>query len=181
MTTHIIHFSPSAKKVTNPKSIPVEVTFEDGMLSFDGVAQPESVLEFVVFYGTKQKLADTYSSHVDQADFEGKLLKGKDKAKEWEFRDADAPIGGRAKMARDIAMKLLARYATKSGMKLPAKSTDKYKDLLAKFTKANAARIETDTARQWDEEQALDVSGLTLELDVATNEAPGAGDAAADA
>ncbi len=169
MTKHIIHFSPSAKKVANPKSIGVEVIYENGVLSFDGVAQPESVLEFVVFNGTKQKLGDSFSGHIDQADFEGKFWKCFDKAPEWEFRDQDAPLGSRAKMARDIAMKLLARYACDNKMKLPAKSSDGYKQLLAKFTKTNAARIEADTTKQWDEEQSLDVSDLTLELDVGGN------------
>lgn len=166
MTTHTMRFAPSPEKVPGGKGREVEVIFEEGKLYFDGVEQPHSTLVFTVFNGTKQKLGDSFSGHITQAEFDSRLLKCLDKglAGEWVMREVGPRKGSRAKLAADITKALLITKAQEQGMTLPKVSSPEYKALFTKFATMNAERIERDTAKRWAENESLDTSGLVLTL-----------------
>lgn len=158
----IFTFAPSAKKVSEPKSQHIElgIAKADAVeVTLDGKKLPAASVEYLLTYGAKQSLADSYSSATDQKDFDAMLGKRFDSilAGKMTFREGGgAPADPFEAECVKLAKVRLVAAANKQGKKLPKVSTEKYKALLAAVRNGKAKdKIEAEAKRNIASAQKL--------------------------
>jgi hypothetical protein len=146
-------FAPSSKKVTDPKGQKIElgIAKSDAIeVTLDGKKLPAASVEYLLTYGAKQSLADSYSSATDQKDFDAMLGKRFDAIIDGKmtFREGGSPIDPFEAECLKLAKVRLVAAANKQGKKLPKVSTEKYKALLAAVRNGKAKdKIESEAKR----------------------------------
>lgn len=169
METIINHeFTPSSKKGIENMA-PVKHAFDTGDLTkitLDGKALPVESVNFLLHYGLKQKLSDSYSAHKDRADFDKMLgdcvtalIEGKVAIRIGGGGKAKDPL----ETLRDsFAKTFLKREAEAQEMALPKVSTDEYKTMLAAVREAYAEEIEAEVKAHQERKSGLKLKGIAL-------------------
>lgn len=136
ITSQTFTFAPSVKKVATPKGRAIEFAFDDatGGVTLAGTALGAASIGYLVAYGAKQSLADSYASAKDQAEFDAFLDKrlAKILAGTMSIREAGTPSDPFESEVIKLAKARLSAIAAKKGAKLPKVDSDEYKALLAK-------------------------------------------------
>lgn len=131
-------FAPSAKKlgITNPQAATIEFTFDSatGAVTLDGKPLPVASVEYLITYGAKQSLADSYASATTQAEFDTMLYKRIKKIQDgtMAMREPAATIDPFEAECIKISKARLALLARKQEKKLPKVASPEYAALLEK-------------------------------------------------
>lgn len=140
MTANIqtLIFAPSAKKVTNGKSVSVQ--FDLTNMEINGTRVTQASVDYLLTYGLKQSLSDSYASAKDQAEFDAMLSKRLKKIIEgtMSIREAGSPTDPFESTVIRFAKARLSAIAKKQGKKLPKVDSDEYRNLLDKVRNGKA-------------------------------------------
>lgn len=150
-----LEFAPSAKKVTEPKVSTVAVDMavsadRPTVITLNEKLLPTASIEYLLSYGLKQCLADSYSSAKDQAEFDAMLGKRIDKliAGTMSIRESASPVDPFEAEVIRLAKIRLAAIAKKQGKTLPKVATDEYKTLLDRVRNGKAKDELETTAKK---------------------------------
>lgn len=161
-------FAPSAAKVEKPKTASVEydmrvgeaeVTVSNGNGGY-ATLPPASVV-YLVTYGLKQSLADSFASAKTQDEFDGMLSKRIKKLMEgtMSFREGTGPVDPFESECIRIATAKLRAAAKTAGKTLPKATEPKFKELVAAIRNGKRKdEIEKEARRRLKETEAVDVA-----------------------
>ena len=156
-------FTPSAKKLPNVAAREVVYDIKPGsaVVTIGDKTLPESAVTYLLTYGLKQSLADSYASAEKPDEFGAMLDKRLKKLVDGEmtFREGGSPVDPFESECIRIAIGKLRAIAAKQGKTLPKASDEKFKALVAKVRNGkDKAAIEKEAKRRLAEVESVDAS-----------------------
>lgn len=168
-TSQTFEFLPSTKKVNNGTSVKVTIeTDKLGTVKIDGTAVKVETIDYLLAYGLKQSLSDSYASAKDQAEFDAMLFKRLTKILEGTMgiREAGAPRDPFEAECIRLAKLRLAAIAKKQGKTLPKVASDAYKAMLETVRNGKARdKIESEARENLAAIDAIDVDEDEIDFD----------------
>lgn len=182
--TQTFTFAPSVKKVAVPVARNIEFAFDPstGGVTLDGKTLGAASIGYLVAYGAKQSLADSYASAKDQSEFDAFLSKRLTKILEgtMSIREAGEARDPFESEVIKLAKARLDAIAKKQGKSLPKRDSEEYKSLLGKVrngkakdeleAKARAILAERASVSELDDDD-LDLSGVGVDVESDSAEA----------
>lgn len=143
------------------RDVAAEITIDaDGVtVTLDGQPLNEAGLRYVITYGLKQSLADSYASAKTPAEFDAFLSKRIERiiAGTITVRQNGASDPFEAECLRIATAQVIA-IAAKAGVALPKRASDEFKALVARRRNGAASEaIEAEARRRLDEVAAIDI------------------------